>query len=166
MAIQRLIFPVQSAKIVGSTVDGANYITNPAGIDGGQNTWALLFDASTAEQATWTFQMPSNYTDSPSANIQFTMTSSSGSVDFNIDTKGLSSGNPNSTVPGFATATSFAVAVSSSVGFIQEITASLTTGTLAADRFIVLRLSRAVASSSDTASGDAEVRALTFEYST
>ena len=167
MATQRIIFPVQSAKLVGSTEDGASYITNPAGIDGGQNTWALLFDASTQESATWNFQVPGNYTSSPSMNVQYTMASAvANSINLDIDIKAMSSGNPNSTGVAFDTATRFVSTVPSSAGFIKEITESLTTGSIAADRYAVLRIERIVGSSDDTAAGDCEVRALTFEYST
>lgn len=167
MSVQRIIFPVQSAKIVGSTADGASYITNPAGIDGGQNTWALLFDASTQETALWTFQVPGNYTGSPSANIQYTMASAAAnSINLDIDIKAMSSGNPNSTGIAFGTATRFVSTVPTSAGFIEEIVSSLTTGSLAADRYAVLRMERVVGSSDDTAAGDCEVRSLTMEYST
>jgi hypothetical protein len=168
MATQRIILPVQSAKIVGSTVDGLSYIDNPAGIDGGQNTWALLFDASTDESALWSFQVPGNYTGSPSVNIQYTMASAvANDIDMRIDTKAISSGNPNSTsVTGFSTETSFTETVPSSAGFISEIAAAISTAGIAADRFMVLRLSRQTTSANDTAAGDVEVRALTMEYST
>jgi len=168
MAVQRLIIPVQSAKIVGSTVDGASYIDNPAGIDGGQNTFALLFDASTDESATWTFQVPSNYTGSPSVNLMYTMASAvANDIDMRVETRSMSSGEPNSTsVFGFSTETSFSETVPSSAGFISEITAAISTDNLAADRFAILRLSRQTTSGDDTAAGDVEIRALTMEYST
>ena len=168
MATQRIIIPVQSAKIVGSTADGsASYIDNPAGIDGGQNTWALLFDASTDESATFNFQVPGNYTGSPSVNLMYTCAVAANDIGMRIDTKVISSGNPNSTsVTGFSTETSFTQTVPSSAGFISEITAAISTGGIAADRFAILRLSRQTTSANDTAAGDAEIRAITMEYST
>ena len=169
MATQRLIIPVQSAKLVGSTVDGSlSFIDNPAGIDGGQNTWALLFDASTDESATFNFQMPGNYTGNPSVNLMGTMASAvANDIDMRIDSKVLSSGNPNSTsVTGFSTETSFTTTVPSSAGFIFEMTAAISTGDFAADRFATLRLARQTTSANDTAAGDIEIRALTLEYTT
>ena len=168
MATQRLIFPIQSAKIVGSTADGtASYIDNPAGIDGGQNTWALLFDASTDESATFNFQVPSNYTGSPSVNLMYTCVVAANDIDMRIDTKVISSGNPNSTsVTGFSAETSFTQTVPSSAGFISEITAAISTGGFAADRFATLRLARQTTSANDTAAGDVEIRSLTLEYTT
>ena len=166
MAIQRLIIPVQSAKLVGSTEYGPSFITNPAGIDGGQNTWALLFDPSTQETATWGFQVPGNYTGSPSGNIIYSAASSVGSINIDIDMKASTGGNLNSTTIAFGAAARFVSTVPGSTGDFKEVTQALTTGDLKADAYAVIRANRIVGSSDDTATGALAMRALTFEYST
>ena len=50
------------------------HITNPAGIDGGQNRWYLTFDDSTKESAEWQFIMPSTYNSGLTVKIIYSMT--------------------------------------------------------------------------------------------
>lgn len=55
-----LVLPVQSAKITGGCVTNGD-ASQGAQIEGGEDSWALLFDDTTDEGACWDFIMPETY---------------------------------------------------------------------------------------------------------
>lgn len=129
----------------------------------------LLFDATSEEQCFWAFQMPVNYASAPVLKVGYKMASATtGGVAFegrvaavsdgdaqDVDAKALAAANVGTaTVPGTA-------------GHRDVVTVTLTNAdSLAASDFVVVYLNRDPAHASDTATGDAEVTDVAFEYTT
>ena len=163
MATATLILPIQAAKVTGA------YIPVSAALDGGSGVPKLLFDASTTETALWMFKMPANYSSALVAELQYAMASAtSGKVDFEIDIMAVADGEDidsssfdsvnevvgGTTVPGTA-------------GFVDTINITLSNNdSIAANEVCIIRVHRDHDDADDTATGDAELLALTLEYTT
>lgn len=165
MATGNIILPIHSAKIAGS------YITAGAQIEGGAGPWKLLFDASTKESAIWQFRLPDNYASAPSLVLHFSMASATankvvldGEVyaitpgdSQDVDSASFDSSNQDGT----------GVTVPGTAGYVGTITFNLTNfDSGAAGDLILLRVNRLVADANDTATGDLELLAVTFKYTT
>ncbi len=145
--------------------------TTPAGWAANANGHSYLtFDADTVEQARFMGVVPANYGSDPVLTILYSMASAtSGKVDFevsvmavspddeaDVDTDSFDSANSaNETVPGTA-------------GYMSKLEIPLTNNDgMAAGDLIVIKLERdADDATDDTATGDAEVRAVVLSYTT
>jgi hypothetical protein len=125
----------------------------------------LAFDASTAETARWTSIAPQALTGSLTAVITYMMASAtSGGVSFDVALEAVTDGDSTDLDAG----TSFdsvnngdAGSVPGTAGFIDQISITLTNAdSIAAQDYFRLALTRAVADSSDTATGDCYVLAV------
>lgn len=160
MATGTVILPVQSAKLPG---------TNPAAIDAGENNWRLLFDAATDESCLWQFRMPTNYSSAPVLKIQYSMNSAtSGAVYFQASVMAVSDGDAaDINTDSYDTANSGNATVPGTAGYLDEISITLTNAdSVAANDLCKIKLNRDADNASDTAAGDAEVVAVSFEYTT
>lgn len=130
----------------------------------------FAFDAGTDEMVYWTFRMPVDYASAPVLKVKFKMASATtgniiisgriGAVtagdSTDVDAKALGTDNVSS-----------ATAVAGTAGFETEVSLALANAdSLAASDSVFLRLARAAANASDTATGDMEVYALSLEYTT
>lgn len=132
----------------------------------------LAFDASTDEMCYWSLRMPADYASAPVMKILYKMTSAtSGAVLFegrvaavsdgdsaDVDAKALDATNASvsTTVPGTA-------------GIIDEISITLTNAdSVAAGDFVIAYLRRDAdgTNGTDSATGDAEVVAVSITYTT
>ena len=142
---------------------------NPATIDGSGAHLRLLFDATTAQCATWgPFRMNSDYRGSPVFKWQYSMTSSTtGGVSINVAllVNAPGSGQNVYALPYDTPNNCDDAAVPTPLGSIREISCPLvTTANLAAGRFAKIQLCRAVTDAVDTASGFMEGVTATLEY--
>jgi len=165
MATGTVILPVQGAKIGGS------YILAGAQIEGGQATWKALFDASATESILFQFRVPANYSSSPVLKIQYSMASAtSGGVDFECEVMCVTTGDAQDTDAGsFDTVNEVTGGdtVPGTAGYMKEVSITLTNAdSIAAGDLILLRINRDHDDSDDTATGDAEILAVSFEYTT
>ena len=164
MATGTVLLPVQSAKLAGA------HITTPMVIEGAEGSWALLADATTDEEAIFQFRMPTDYSSAPVLKITYSMASAvADQVVFacavmaltidttdDLDTAAFDTVNTGTadTVPGAA-------------GRLGEVSITLTNAdSAAAADLVLLRISRDANNGSDDATGDAELRAISLEYTT
>lgn len=162
MANGTVILPVQSAKLSGS------FIALPARINGGSNSWSLLFSATQTESALFQFRMPENYTSTPVLKVQYTMASAtSGSIDLEVEVMALSDGESDPDVASFDSVNEIAggTTVPGTAGILDEISITLTNAdSVAANDFVLIRINRDHDDVDDDATGDLEVRNITLEY--
>jgi hypothetical protein len=129
----------------------------------------LAFDASTEEWCCWQFRMPADYASAPAAKVQYKMASATtGGVAWDVRLSATTPGDPQDVdAQDFAAANVGTDTVPATAGHLDEVSITLTNAdSVAAGDFVVVRLARAVANGSDTATGDAEVVALAITYTT
>lgn len=167
MATASIILPVQAAKIAGS------YITAPAGIDGGDGAWKLLFDASTTESGLWQFKMPSNYSSSPVLVLQFSMASATGGkVDLEVDMMVIGDEESGSDIDSASFDSINEINGGTPVpgggaGQVKLVSITLSNNdNVAANDIVLLRVHRDHDDPEDTATGDLELLSNTFQYIT
>jgi hypothetical protein len=127
----------------------------------------LCFDASTEEWCTWSFRMPTSYVSAPAAKVQYKMASAtSGGVTWDVRVSATSDGDAQDVdAQDFASANTASATVPATAGYLDEVNVTLTNAdSLAAGDLVVLRVARAVADAGDTATGDAELLGVSFEY--
>lgn len=139
--------------------------TNPAGIAFTNSVPHLLFDDTTSELVYWVFRLPSDFSSAPVLKVQYTMVSAtSGTFGVSVSIMAVSDGDSADVdSESYDTANSpSASTVPGTVGFLDEISVTLTNAdSMVAGDLVFFRLARNIA---DTATGDAEVRAVSFEY--
>lgn len=151
---------VQSGKISGGL------ITLPAGIDGGEDVWVALFDASQTESMLWQFRYPDYCGGTPVANLTYSMASATANkVDLEVDVMAVADGQDpfteafdttnevtgGTTVPGTAD---------------QRDTVSITLSNndgIAAGEMMVIRVNRDHDDADDTATGDLQLLEVEIE---
>lgn len=129
----------------------------------------LLFDASTEEWCCWQFRMPADYASGLTAKIQYKMASAtSNDVVWDVRVSKTSDGQSQDVdAQDFASANTATVTVPGTAGYLDEASITLTNDdSVAAGDLVVIRLARAAASGSDTATGDAECVGLALTYTT
>lgn len=129
----------------------------------------LAFDASTEEWCCWQFRMPADYASAPVAKIQYKMASATaGGVAWDVRVAAVSPGDAtNVDALVFAAANVGTDTVPGTAGHEDEVSITLTNAdSVAAGDLVVIRLARAVANASDTATGDAEFIAGAITYTT
>lgn len=160
MATGTIIIPVQGAKLPTS---------NPAQIDGGQNRWYLLFDATTGESVQWQFRMPTDYVSGLVLKLQYSMASATtGGVAFDASVAAITDGDSEDIESaGFASVNTGTATVPATAGYLDEISITMTNAdSLAANDLLMLKIARDPTNGSDTATGDAELAAISIEYQT
>jgi hypothetical protein len=131
----------------------------------------LAFDASSDEFCMWSFRMPADYASGPILKVQFKMVSAiTGNVVILCRVAAITPGDAtDADAKAFGSAnTSAATAVpATTAGKIGEISLTLTNNdSLAANDFVIVRLTRLGSDAGDTAAGDMEVVAVSLEYTT
>lgn len=176
MATGTIILPVQGAKVTGA------FITAGAGIEGGAGAWKLLFDASITESALFQFRMPANYSSGLTGKLLYAMASDDDSdhkvdmeieimavtggesADDDIDTASFDSVNE---VSGGTAIPGGSGGGGGEHGDIDEISITCTNAdSVAAGDLVLARVNRDHDDADDTATGDLELLAFSFEYTT
>jgi len=159
MATGTIILPILAASLDAS---------NPPGLDYSQNRPKLLFDDTTPEIAYWVFRMPSNYSSALTAKIQYSMASATANeVEFEVSVMAVSDGDSQDLdSDSYDTANSGSATVPGTAGYLDEISISLSSNdSVAAGDWCAVKLARdADDGTNDDATGDAEVWAVSLEY--
>lgn len=125
----------------------------------------LNFDAGQLEQVMWQFIMPPNYVSTPLVKVQYKMLSAtSGNVIWNARIAAVTPGDATDVdAKAFAASNSVTDTVPGTAGHLKEASVTMTNAdSLAAGDFVVVYLARDGAT--DTATGDAEVVAVSLYY--
>jgi hypothetical protein len=129
----------------------------------------LAFDATTEEWVTWSFRMPDDYASAPALKVQWKAASAtSGGVVWDARVSATSSGDSQDVdAQDFDSANTATGTAPGTAGFLLETSITLTNAdSVAAGDFVVVRLARAAANGSDTATGDAECAMVALTYTT
>jgi hypothetical protein len=129
----------------------------------------LAFDASTEEWVTWSFRMPDDYASGPVLKVLWKATSAtSGGVVWDGRVSATSSGDSQDVdAQDFDSANTATGTAPGTAGYLLETSITLTNAdSVAAGDFVVIRLARAAANGSDTATGDAEMMMAALSYTT
>lgn len=143
--------------------------TNPPGVETTTSRVRLLFDASTDEIIYKTFRLPQNYASGLTLKIVYGMASAtSGAVYFGCQVMAVSDGDSAALdSDSYDTANTGNATVPGTAGYPDEISITLTNAdSAAAGDYVALKIFRDADNASDTATGDAEVYALSVEYTT
>lgn len=127
----------------------------------------LAFDATTEEQCMWSFRMPVDYSSAPLVKVQYKMASATtGGVAFEARIAAVSDGDATDVdAKGFAAANVGTATVPGTAGHLDEVSITMTNAdSVVAGDLVVLYLNRDPAHASDTAAGDAEVVAVSLDY--
>ena len=165
-ALTSLPLPVQSAKITGAYVTDAD-ATQGAQIDAGEGNWRGLFDATVDEAVVWGFRMPDNYSSDPLLKIGYSMFSAtSGTVEFEGAIMCVSDGDAaDLATPSFSAIAVATETVPGTVGYLSEVSITLTDDSCTAGDFVYIYQSTdADDGTNDTATGDRENVYTTFTY--
>lgn len=163
IAIQSMYFHPKDARVGNQG--------SPAQIDGSQNRWYILFDASTVECVDYQFIMPNTYSTTMTLTLSllYSMASAtSGNVQFGCQVMAVTPGDAaDIETDSFDTANTNYQAVASTAGYMKQLDITLTTkDSVAAGDLVVLRIYRnATDATYDTATGDAEVCGITLKWS-
>jgi len=164
MATGTIILPVQAALAAPAG--------SGAGISSSNDRWKLSFDPNTKEYATWQFRTPVNYASSPVTKLQYAMTANAtgaGLVEFEVQMMAVSDGDAQSlNVNSYDAVNAGSATVPATTGYLDEISITCTNAdSLAANDFLRLQLARdATDATNDTAGGDADVVAVSLQYTT
>ena len=154
----------QSAKIGGS------FITLGATIEGGEGFFYLRFDASTTEEAVWSFRMPNTYDSNPVMKLPYSMdTATSGKVDLEVKIACITDGDSTAitTTDNFATLNEIigGTTVPGTAEFPDEISISLTNDdSCAAGDTVIIHIQRDHDDADDTATGDLKLFSPQLEW--
>ena len=159
-----IILPVQSAKLPS---------LNPSRIEGAQKRWYLLFDDTIDQSCQWQFRMPNDYVSSFTAKLQFSMADAQtgiNKVKFSVsvmavtpeDAVDIETDSFDGENTGVKTLDNNQVA-----GYLKELSIPLTNAdnVVAGDLVIIKIVRDADDVVDDTAIGDAELCAISLEYS-
>jgi hypothetical protein len=152
--------------IAGAMLDA----TNPPGVGFANSIMKLLFDDTTPQLCYWQFRMPTDYASGPIAKLALAMASAtSGSVDWEVSIMAVTAGDAQDIdTESYATINSASATVPGTAGHLTEISSTLTNDdSLSARDLVRVRVARdADDVSNDTATGDAELQAVSIEYTT
>ncbi|GIM89297.1 hypothetical protein [Paractinoplanes toevensis] len=129
----------------------------------------LAFDASTEEWCSFQFRMPADYASAPVAVVQWKAASAtSGGAVWDVRVSAVTTGDSvDVDAKGFGSANTATGTAPATAGYLVDTSVTLTNAdSLAAGDFVVVRLARAAADGSDTATGDAECVGLAITYVT
>jgi hypothetical protein len=129
----------------------------------------LAFDASSEEWCCWSFRMPDDYASTPVAKIQWKAASAtSGAVVWDVRISATTPGDSQDVdAQDFASANTSTTTAPGTAGYLAETSVTLSSeDALAAGDLVVVRVARAAADGADTATGDAELVAVSISYTT
>ena len=171
MATGYIVLPIGSAVLPDGTASNAAPAIQRVKSSAGAPTPYFLqaaFDTTTEEFLMWSFLLPGNYASAPVIRVRYKMLSAtSGTFGLLVYVAAVSDGDATDVdAKAFGTVNTItAVTVPGTAGHIDEITGALSNNdSLAANDFVVIRVGRDV--TSDTAAADAEVVAVSLEYTT
>lgn len=144
-------------------------VTKSSATAPGIYTLKALFDAASEEWCVWQFRMPDDYASGPIAKLQWAAASAtSGAVVWDVRISATSPGDATDVdAQDFAAANTATTTVPATAGYLAETSVTLANAdSLAAGDFVVVRVARAAADGSDTATGDAELLGLSISYTT
>jgi hypothetical protein len=152
--------PVQAAKLP---------VTSSARIDNGENGWRLLYDATSAQSASWQGMLPIDYVDNPTLRICYSMNATqtgATSVIWRANTYNPTLIKDVSGSIGQSVLYTSSLLTNQTAGLpIYEDIALTTAATeFTASNYFWLNLERCATASVDTATGDAEVMAIMLKY--
>lgn len=142
--------------------------TSPARVGVYNSKIRLLYDVDLDQSSNWTFRLPDDYSSTPELIIQYAMeTLTSGTVAFDASVMAVTPGDAAAIdADSYDTVNAGSQTVAGTVGYMKEITISLTNfDSAAAGDWIALKL--AFDSAAATATGgdhDCEIYSLTFKY--
>lgn len=164
MATGTIILPVTAPQLTGS------FVTAPARVSGGANCRCLLFSASVTESAVWQFRMPSDYASGLTAKLIYSMASATtNKVDWEVEVMALSDDEADPDTASFDTLNEISggTTVPGTAGKVDMLDIALANAdSVSAGDLVQIRLNRDHDDADDTATGDAELRALALEYTT
>jgi hypothetical protein len=129
----------------------------------------LAYDASTEEWVTFQFRMPADYASAPAAVVQWKAASAtSGAVVWDVRVAAVTTGDSTDVdAKGFGAANTATGTAPATAGYLVDTSVTLTNAdSVAAGDFVVIRVARAAANGSDTATGDAELVQVALTYTT
>lgn len=129
----------------------------------------LLFDASSEEWCVWQLRMPDDYASGLVAKLQWLAASAtSGAVVWDVRVSATTPADSQDVdAQDFASANTATTTVPGTAGYLAETSITLTNAdSVAAGDFVVVRVARAAADGADTATGDAELVAVSLSYTT
>ena len=136
--------------------------SNPAAIDAGNNRWRLLFDASTAESATWEGVLRPYNGGTLNAKLFYTMVSATtDEVNWLVSIDCISDGDSSDVdTESFGAADSLTATVPGTAGYLDVLTdSSLAGDSCAQDDMIIVKVTTdATDATNDDATGDREFR--------
>jgi hypothetical protein len=144
-------------------------VTKSSATAPGVYTLKALFDATSEEWLVWQFRMPDDYGSALVAKLQWLAASAtSGAVVWDVRVSATTPADSTDVdAQDFASANTATTTVPGTAGYLAETSVTLTNAdSLAAGDFVVLRVARAAADGSDTATGDAELLAVALTYTT
>lgn len=127
------------------------------------------FDDTAEEWLCWAFRLPDDYASAPVVKLQFKMAAAiTGVVVWDVRISATTPGDLQDVdAQDFAAANTVTATVPGNHGRLTEETVSVANNdSLAAGDFVVVRVARVAADAADTASGDAELTAITLAYTT
>ena len=159
MATATIILPISGAGFPAS---------NPAGLAFENARPQLLYDDTTDESAQWVFRMPENYASGLTLKMLYKMASATAAeVIFDGSIMANADGEQTNTDSFDAVNSSGAITVPGTAGFQDSISVALANAdSVAAGEMCAFKLSRDADNASDDATGDAEVFAVSLEYTT
>ena len=164
MATGTVILPVVGASFPA---------TNPAALSFSSARGKLLFDDTIDESCLWTFRMPANYASAPVLKVQFSMASDhdpAHKVEFEGSIMAVTPQDAqNMDADSYDTVNRGNTTINDDLGYMEEVSITLTNAdSVAAGDFVSLKLARDADATgeNDNATGDAEVWAVSLEYTT
>jgi hypothetical protein len=155
----------------GSTNNAAPAMqrTKSSGTAPGAYFLQLAYDATGEEWACWQFRMPADYASAPVAVVQWKAASAtSGGVVWDVRVAAVTTGDATDVdAKVFGSANTATGTAPSVAGYLLDTSVTLTNAdSVAAGDFVVVRVARAAADASDTATGDAELVSVAITYTT
>jgi hypothetical protein len=172
MAVGTIVLTPGSATLPDGTTNNLApglAVTKSSATAPGAYLLKALFDASSEEWLVWQFRMPDDYASALVAKLQWLAASAtSGAVVWDVRVSATTPADATDVdAQDFASANTATTTVPGTAGYLAETAITLTNAdSLAAGDFVVLRVARAAADGSDTATGDAELLAVSLSYTT
>lgn len=171
MAVGSVLLPVAAAQPPDGTASNAApaiQLVKGSAAAPSRFTLTAAFDAATAENLWWSFQMPANYGSGGTLRILWEANAVTGSVVWGASVGATTAADVDTPVEHAqaAAATVTTAANTTEARRLVESTITLTMDSAAANDLVVLRVYRDAANASDTVSVDATLWSVMFDYTT
>lgn len=156
--ISSIALPVQSAKLPS---------TSSARIDAAENNWRLLYDASAPQSASWQLRVPSNYLSNPTVSLVYSMNATqtgSNAVIWRVSTFNPSTSTDVNTVSNISVIYTSSLSSGQAAGKPVYANVPIANSSITASNYCLLTVERMASATADTATSDAELLALSFEF--